>query len=246
MEYQGRVFADPKHEALATYAVRFAHPVLIKGQGKTNNGTGFLLSLNGRTLGVTCQHVVEAYRTSTMPTEFHFGAAQLDPLRALVDESQELDLAVLDLSDQIGRPGGLSAASCIHPPAWPPSPLQEDDLLALAGFPGVGREDYEDNYHRLYAFSSGTTEIASLQPAYLYTRIEIDRSLVAGERPSVSSNLGGLSGGPVFAWRKGTFVTAELIGMIVEYQAAFDLLFVRRLNCLRADGTLNADNQQAG
>jgi len=36
-----------------------------------------------------------------------------------------------------------------------------------------------------------------------------------------------MSGGPVFVWRRGLIVNAELIGFIVEYQQNIDLLYMR-------------------
>jgi hypothetical protein len=54
--------------------------------------------------------------------------------------------------------------------------------------------------------------------------------------------LGGLSGGPVFVWRRGVIARAELIGFIKEYQENLDLLYVRRANCITVDGILVRPN----
>jgi hypothetical protein len=50
--------------------------------------------------------------------------------------------------------------------------------------------------------------------------------------------LGGLSGGPVFAWRKTPVLVAELVGFIYEYQESLDLMFVRSAAVIREDGRL--------
>ena len=68
----------------------------------TSNGTLTLLQLPDRRVGVTCQHVIEAYREQRLlsPTRvFEAGDHALDPLDRLVAEDRILDLAVLDLDD---------------------------------------------------------------------------------------------------------------------------------------------------
>jgi hypothetical protein len=149
-------------------------------------------------------------------------------------------LAILDVTSLIDIPGGIDAASCIGPRTWPPADVSPDDILALAGFPGIGRQQITPDYFRFHLLSAGTTEIASLGPAHLVTRLEFDKCISSGVLPQVTEDIGGMSGGPVFVWRKDQLVTAELIGAIYEYQASLDLLYVRRLSCLRPDGVLEA------
>ena len=242
MDYQGTRLANPLFDEMSKYPRQFAHPVFFRDAvGKTRNGSGFLVLLEGRTFGITCHHVVAGYREQKAQSgaTFQFGAAQIEPLKHIVDESEVLDIVVFDFTELVDTPGGLTAASRISPAAWPPGPLVDDDVLALAGFPGSGRQDYDDNYYRFHSFSAGTVEIASLRESHLYTRIELDQSIVAGARPEITSELGGLSGGPVLVWRKGVVLKTELVGMVVEYQKNLDLLFVRRLGCVRSNGTLD-------
>jgi len=70
---------------------------------------------------------------------------------------------------------------------------------------------------------------------------------VRPEEPIVTVNkgltvgsLGGLSGGPVFCWRKtDRLLHAELVGFIYEYQEKLDLMYVSAARVMNSDGTLN-------
>jgi hypothetical protein len=50
-------------------------------------------------------------------------------------------------------------------------------------------------------------------------------------------SLGGLSGGPVLAWRKTPILIAELVGFIYKYHDGFDLMYVRAAKVIRQDAT---------
>ena len=250
MEFQGRNLKDPLFNELAKYAGRFAQPVFFgdrrQHSAPFNNGSGFFVCLEGRTLGVTCEHVLDGFRRAlgTNPSyAFQFGPVRIDPERYLVAEDKTLDLAVLNLSSFAGQPDGIDSATCLVPGSWPPKDFDDDAVLALAGFPGTGRDRLEADYFRFHAFSAGTTVVASRGPTHFYTRIELEESLVAGEKTTVVENLCGLSGGPVFVWRKGIILTAELVGVVKEYQEPLDLLYVRRVGCIQRDGTLAGEPQ---
>lgn len=207
------------------------------------SGSGFFLRLPERTAGVTCHHVLEDYRnrrSSSPSPSFQFGRARFEPEERLVAEDRKLDLAILDVTSLVDAPNGLDAASCIVPVTWPPRDILYDDVLALAGFPGIGRQRITPEYFRFHLLSVGTAEVSSLGSTHLATRIELEQSVVSGVLPKVTEDLGGMSGGPVFVWRTGHIVRAELVGAIYESQASFDLMLVRRFNCIRRDGTLES------
>ena len=247
MRYEGHNLRDPLFDQLARLAGRFAQPVCFPDPGKNafRNGSGFLVCLGGRTFGVTCHHVIAEYRETRGPAPvptLEFGRARIDPEEHLVAESPDLDVVTLDLTRLVGQPNGIDPASCIVPREWPPEELDAEDVLALAGFPGIGREQVESDYFRFHLFSAGTTAVASRGgPTHFYTRIDLEDSIVGGVRPDVSDDLGGLSGGPVFVWRKTPILVAELVGIIKEYQADLDLMYVRRASCLRSVGTLRVE-----
>lgn len=248
MEHQGLNLRNSLFEQLARYPGQFAQPVFFadpaaEGHAAFKNGSGFFVRLRERTVGVTCHHVLADYRKrrgSSLSPSFQFGRTRFEPEERLIAESRELDLAILDVSALVDARNGIESASCIVPGTWPPGDLSSDDILALAGFPGIGRQHITPDYFRFHLLSVGTTEIASLGSTHLMTRIELEKCISSGVLPHVTEDLGGMSGGPVFVWRKGLLVTAELVGVMYEYQSSLDLMCVRRLNCIRPDGTLES------
>jgi hypothetical protein len=248
VEHQGLNLRNPLFDQLARYPGQFAQPVFFadpaaEGHAAFKNGSGFFVRLPERTVGVTCHHVLADYRKRRGPSlspSFQFGRVRFEPEERLVAEDRELDLAILDVASLVDVPDGIHGASCLVPGSWPPGDLSSDDILALGGFPGIGRQQITPDYFRFHLLSVGTTEVASLGSTHLVTRIELEKCVSSGVLPEVTEDLGGMSGGPVFVWRKGVLVSAELIGVIYEYQASLDLLYVRRLACVRPDGTLES------
>jgi len=248
VEHQGLNLPNALFDQLARYPGRFAQPVFFadpaaEGHAAFKNGSGFFVSLPERTVAVTCHHVLADYRNKRGPflsASFQFGGVRFEPEGRLVAESKQLDLAILDVTSLVSAPDGIDPAWCIVPSTWPPGEVSTDDILALAGFPGIGRQHFTPDYFRFHLLSAGTTEVASLGSAHVVTRLELEKCISSGVLPEVTEDLGGMSGGPVFVWRKGSLVTAELIGAIYEYQPTLDLLYVRRLSCIRPDGILES------
>jgi hypothetical protein len=245
VEYQGHNLRNPLFDQLARYAGQFAQPVYYadpSGQGRAafKNGSGFFVRLAHRTLAVTCHHVLSDYRRRG-GSSIEFGRVSIDPEQYLLAEDRDLDLVTLDVSALVGHSGGVDPAWCIDPYRWPPGDVASDDVLALAGFPGLGREQVDPDYFRFHAFTAGTTAVVSRGgPTHLYTQVNLDQSIMSGVRPDIAEDLGGVSGGPVFVWRKTPVLIAELVGIVVEYQSSLDLLYVRRAACLRHDGTISS------
>lgn len=240
-------FEDPFNNFVALYAMRFAQPLFF-GQSpataysaKLSSGTASLLKLQGRYLAITCHHVFDAYRamrSKDPQTIFQIGRQAFDPVSHLVSESQEQDIVVLDVSSFVREGTDLESGHFFEPLNWPPGNLQEGDLLAFAGFPGVWRQQLEIGYLRFYSVTSGTSEIAALGERHLVTRLALDECESAIRDGLVIGSLGGLSGGPVFVWRPGAILRTELVGFATQYQESFDLLYVRRATCISEDGRI--------
>ncbi len=111
-------------------------------------------------------------------------------------------------------------------------------MIAFAGFPGFWREQPGIAHLRFFSYSSGAGEIYSIREDYFYTRTDLDKCIIEINHGKVLGSLGGLSGGPVFTWRKLSEITyAEVTGFIIEYQSNLDLLFIRSANVLNRNGT---------
>ena len=191
---------------------------------------------------MTCHHVLKAFRGGRPlggQGFFQFGPIRFDPENHLLSEDESADLATFDLTQYLDLPGnGIERAKCIEPTAWPPRQVESDDVLALAGFPGIWRNQIDVGHLQFYSFSSGATGVDARGDRHLVTRIQIQQCLVDINRGLVTGSLGGLSGGPVFAWRKSPVLFAELVGFIIEYQEALDLMYIRRASCMNEAGQL--------
>jgi hypothetical protein len=247
MEIQGPSLNNPAYDEMARYAVRLAHPVFwadpaTAGDARVcRSGSGCVVHLGDRTVGITCQHVIARYRELRAAGEaaaFQFGPIRLDPDQYLLAESSALDLATLDMTPFYDIPGGMSAATCIHPARWPPGDLVDSDVLAFAGFPGVWREQLDEGYLRFYSFSSGASSVESISPDRFFTRLALESCVAAVAQGLVVGSIRGLSGGPVFVWRTGTVAFAEFVGIASQYVEDWDVLRISRVNCIAPDGMI--------
>ena len=235
------------HQEMARWAAPFARPVFFgnqrdaPGRLDVSSGTATLLQLGGRFIGVTCQHVVAAYRrrkrTGTADF-FHFGDASIDPDEVLIDESERLDLITFDLSRVVDKTPMLAVGNFYVPRQWPPHDVSEHDVITFLGFPGVWRDQTTQTHFNFYHLGHGATSIDAIGEEHICSRIMFEESTHLVRNKQVLTSAGGLSGAPVFVWRTGTILTAELIGFIYEHQPGFDLLYIRRANRIEVTGKL--------
>jgi hypothetical protein len=247
MKVEGSSLNSEFNEQLSRYAVRLAQPVFFGESpnaaysSRLASGSGCFVRMDDKVFGVTCHHVVAEYRKRQGAVDsqfFQFGPVRFQPEDHILSESATLDLATFDLTSYVSAlQNGIDPAKCIEPARWPPELVSGDDVLALAGFPGIWRDQLDCGYLRFYSFSSGATGVHSVGESHLVTRINIDDCLVAINDGLVLGSLGGLSG-PVFAWRKTPVLFAELVGFVLEYQESFDLLYIRLASCLSRTGHL--------
>lgn len=235
-------------KALTDWAEPFARPVYFGQRDPHSNklqvasGTGGLLRLGDKFLGITCQHVIKAYRAAKLEGRadfFYFGDAAIDPDSSVIDESERLDLVVFDLTDVAARTPFLRESNFYEPRHWPPDEIDESDVLAFVGFPGEWREQEGRLDLYFYKMNYGAASIESVSEERICSRLALDEVTYFVRNKTGFQSAGGLSGAPVFAWRRGVILTGELVGFVYEYQAAFDLLFIRRATCIQASGKLN-------
>lgn len=81
-------------------------------------------------------------------------------------------------------------------------------------------------------------EVLSVRDDVIVTIVQVDDCITQFKHGKVWGSLGGLSGGPVFAWRKMPLLIAEIVGFIYEYQESLDLMLVRSANVVREDGSI--------
>ena len=233
---------------LARFPMRFVTTVSLRDASgtvdpmPTSNGTMTLLQLPDRRVGVTCHHVIEAYREQRLqsPTRvFEVGDTALDPLDRLVADDPILDLAILDLDDV--DPEQLAIASheleFFEPAAWPLGTAEPGELVALGGYPSVYRALSSDPDRDLGVFTPGTTRVMDVGIENIICGLSWEY-WIGGSGPrrmDAHADLDGLSGGPAFVWRGSEF---HFVGVIFAVAQDRDYLRLRPARFIRQDATL--------
>lgn len=248
-----KLASDPLGQQLAKFPLRFASSVLIGQKNRrriytpeVNNGTVTLIDFGNGPIAITCSHVIDEYRKrqqSNENTSFQIGCLELDPLRSLIDQNAELDLATIDLNnlDLSKIHNGGEFGSCLFAPsAWPPDDVAEGDFVAFGGFPGALRKRSSD-LEFIFPSHSSVCPVASVNDDHFVIQFRSGywvglSGYAVTEDLEVLHELGGLSGGPVFIHRGLYF---ELVGIIQEFSQALDLTYARKASLIGMDGRIN-------
>ena len=215
-----------------------------------NNGTISFLDLEHRQIGITCFHVLEAYRQKRAqdPTiDCYLGLLSLELLPRIIDHDSELDIVTLDLrglnlKHVSNHPQISSAFFC--PAVWPCAEVQEGDFVTFGGFPRLFRVPLNFRDLEFGSFSYVGCRVASVCEEHIVCQFEREYwvppvSWVSPikELPDAGQlDLGGLSGGPVFILRQ---LHWEFVGIIYQYSIEYELLYIRPAKFIRTDGRIN-------
>jgi hypothetical protein len=209
-----------------------------------------LLQLPTRRAGVTCFHVVDAYRQQrlTSPSRvFEVGGLRLDPLDRLIATDPVLDLAIIDLDD-VDRGQlmiGTHEAAFFQPGAWPLGTAEPGELLALGGYPRSYRAlssdpAQESGTPRPGSFALGATRVIDVG----FENIACEASWeywMEGHGPrrvGPTADLGGLSGGAGFVRRASEI---HFVGVIFVVARSRGFLRLRPARFIGKDGSLRRD-----
>ena len=208
----------------------------------TNNGTVSLLQLNGRRLGVTCAHVVKAYKERLRLDSgviLQVGRSRIE-LDQIIDVDDGRDLAVLDL-ERVNVSGMNIPARFFEPISWPPCDVASGNSISMAGLPGLTRVvsgtrvDYR-------TFSATLVPIHRVEDSRLIIQLNREELIfMTGSREEdLPQCLGGVSGGPVFLNRETSsgLMVNELVGIISEQSPPYDIFYAQRINCIGLDGRI--------
>lgn len=211
-------------------------PTLPRTEQRVKGGTLCVVNTGERILGITAGHVHDEYfgaKANQPKLHCQIGAMTFEPERYLVDVDERLDIAVYGLS-QIE-----AAAARVYPHTateWPP---KNDTNQAY--FLGGWLWELADNRgaevdHYFGHFIAPLTDTTTRS-----TVIEIKRSSSVpwGEKMiSPETNLGGMSGGPVYRLKEQGLVGLHLVGIISEYAQDMETIIARPLSLVTADGNI--------
>ncbi len=222
-------------EIFVTYFKSFTVPIVFEDSRtkKRDNGSGCLLRLD-RDFLITNAHVVNG----ALKAEFILiGKIEVENLKEkIVSIDEDLDLAVIDLSDGVNEELEQSGKMFFKPKSWPSSNCEKDDLVYICGFPGVFRED-EELFSTIYfaAIHERIMDVTDRRYISEFTREKWRKALGVKEIVELE-RLGGLSGGPVFKCRDDLI---ELVGFTYEDGGGFfDGIKIIKSNFIGTNGEL--------
>jgi len=240
----------PLGAEMCKFPLRFAKAALIgirpiDDSPNLCNGTVSLVDFGNGPKAITCFHVLAEYKkrkAENKNTIFQIGNVEVDVLNNIIDEDENLDLAIINLKaeDVSAITNGDVIGSCFYQPtSWPPGEVKKGDSLAFGGFPGLMRELESKNEVVFRSWSSGASLVEAVNDDYIVCQFERvhwvkpDGMEAKGED---LHDLGGLSGAPVFIWRN---VHYEFVGIVYQFSSEYDLMRIRPTKFIRTDGTID-------
>jgi hypothetical protein len=237
----------------AKFPLLFAR-ALTFGRGQLDvikNGTATLVNFGSGAIAITCHHNLDGYRKllseARQDAFFRIANVDLDPFSQLIDQDPSCDLATIRLSqrqaEELRADGCGPEASIFEPKSWPSPLVEKGESVALGGFPGDLRELISPHWLRRNSFSIGATSVSSVTNHQFACQFERHLWVWASKRHSLEDaqqharELGGLSGGPVFALRGFSY---DFVGIIYEFSSNLDILFAKHASLIGADGTIRS------
>jgi hypothetical protein len=209
------------HLAFAHSAGIVIAPPPGSGNGRVNNGTGFVKLSGSYYLG-TALHVVDSWINRTRDGErllLQVGGADLPPGNRLAWKDEVADIAFIKI-DAIDaeRIGVLPYEPVL---GWPPPMPTVGDFILLAGYPGSQREHPDSESIDLGCFS-GLVSVISVHKHHLICQFQRQHwiSHDVGELPPLRADLR-VSGGPAMLVRNLAY---PLVGVVVEHNSEFELM----------------------
>lgn len=207
---------------------------IVFGEKNRNNGSGCLIR-HKKDFLVTNAHVI---RDAIKAPFVLIGKVEVTDLKKrIISINDHLDLAVIDLSNGLNEALEDSGKMFFESKEWPPfTDCKKGDLVYLAGFPGVFREDSEI-YSSVYftAILDQVIEVTDRRLLVQFNRENWVKSLGMKDIEELK-RLGGFSGGPVFKFRDDQ---PELVGFIFEEGGNFfDGVQIIKSNLILSNGEI--------
>jgi len=227
-------------DALEGFMKKVCAPVYLSStDGRLSQASITIVTGSGGFLGLTAKHVADAIEAPGLSV-CQVGVGPLRP-RTPVQRSTAMDLAAFRLSDDdVCRSGHL--AFTVR--SWPLPSLEVGDYVIAGGWPGMYRVESPGRYDVAFTWFFG--RIGNVSDKNLGFSLNIAESLCAGEeRIPAHADLGGCSGGPLFRLTEtpdagGIHAGFELVGLIYEYSAEWELLLANPLTGLTSNGHFEA------
>jgi len=210
---------------------------LPRGSQTLYTATVGFLHTGSRLIGISAEHVhrecAEALDQAPESIFSQIGGARFDPRDRVIDIDRRLDLVTYDLSE---IEVNTANADIHYPRSWPPS-ARENELVIVGGWISEFTQEHEDSstnsFLHVFARCDNFTEHQIGVAIYPSTSVAWgDSALAAG------TELGGLSGGPVFVVREEPLTEVYQVGVIFEYQPSYEIILARPLSLVGPEGEI--------
>jgi hypothetical protein len=212
------------------------HTPALEGGGMTRGGTICFVHTGQRLIGVTAAHVhreISRLRGDSAGVWCQIGGHTFSPEACLIDIDDDLDLATYSLSEiQVAA----SLADVHHAVRWPPV-VDPKAACIVGGWPwqlSSSREKATD-----FQFLHFIGRLDSHSEQQLGAVTATSTSIPWGPRAlPQGTNLGGMSGGPIFSLAESGVTHLALIGIVYEYQPGFEIVLGRPLSLVAESGEI--------
>jgi hypothetical protein len=217
-----------------------------------HSASGFLFRPGPRTFLITNAHVLKFYRDLKQEhpmLQFEFGGTVFEPSVVAERGEEEIDLAVIDVSDiSFGKyrrnywKGALKTQEIYVPGEWPLSAVKEGEAIVTVGFPKRFRVGPDDGtiefagFPMIGQFVGGVTETSFAVPFDREHWVSTDFD--PANRVVLETALEGMSGSPVFALHRDGVVPIQLIGIVRAYGEGLDVLYCTRADLISTGGSI--------
>jgi len=197
--------------------------------GKINGGSGSLLQLSSGVFLITAYHVLHEYgvrQQAGEPVQWQVGnLLPFDPFARVVWKDAQKDIVLIFLlPDEVSRINPHCLIS--RPEKWPPPVPEKEQLVLAAGYPKTLREVNQLDGKISAGGYATMLQVTSVNAGYFMCQIE-QQDLVSFNDdpvPKITTDIGGISGGPVFLVNPLHY---PLIGVITESSEAFGCQLLR-------------------
>ena len=203
-----------------------------------HSGTLCAVDTGTNTVCVTADHVYAQYLADIEKhddVECQIGNVRIRLQDYLIERDSVMDLATFDVSPILIAGSGIRVQAA-H--TWPPASLREAEIVALGGYPGSFRRERSGEVD--FSFVSFFAPVAQSSEEHSAFQLNLPDSYWPDGSGGVPerSELGGMSGGPIFRYHPGPVEFFELAGFIYEASAEFELIRGRHASCISAIGRI--------
>lgn len=204
--------------------------------GRIEGGSICFVHTGSTLLGVTAAHVHDCYfsrRADRADLHCQIGSHTFDPMARLIDIDRSLDVATYQLSEiQVNA----ARADIHYAPTWPPEIDRTDVHLVCGWISALAKDRGSSVTHSFLHFIAGLSSASEASLGIVtYTSTS---TAWGGSRLPAGTNMGGMSGGPLYRMSETGLSSLTLVGVVYEYQPSFEIVVGRPLSTVKADGSI--------